>query len=126
MVADPAALERLGRRFWVALGTTVLLGFAAVVGGVWWFDLAHGFGVALTLSLAPLFWGLSAVELALGNRLGGTGQAITGVGWLVWGIGWLTGFSGPTFWAGLVTILCGTLVGLYADFGTTLPAAVGR
>ncbi|RXK48389.1 hypothetical protein [Halorientalis pallida] len=126
MTYDPVALEGIGRRFWVGLGGTVSAAFAALVGGVWWFDIVGGLGVVMLLGLTLLFWAIAAIELALGNHLGATGQTITGLGWVVWGSSSITGFSTPSFWGGLVTILCGALVGLYADFGAAIRSVVRR
>lgn len=122
---EPESLRALGRRFWYAWVAAMGLGAATVVVGTAVVAPSDGWLVATFELLALVFVGFGAVSAAQREFLDAAGMAVAGVGTAVVAVSAATGYPGATMWTGFGLGALGGAIGLWADLGDRVRAAVG-
>ena len=122
---DPESLAALGRRFWYAWATAMAVGAVVVVGAAAVVAPDDAWLVALCGVLCVGAVGFGVVSLAQDDRLDALGTWVAASGWGVWAVGAAGAFSDSSFWGGWWLLVGGAALGLWADHGHRIRAAVG-
>ncbi|QPV61342.1 hypothetical protein I7X12_11230 [Halosimplex litoreum] len=122
---DPESLRALGGRFWYAWAAAMVASAATVVAGTAVVAPPDAWLVATSELLALVFVGFGVVSAPQGERLDAAGMAVAGVGTALVAVSAATGYPGGVVWTGFGLGALGSAIGIRADHGDRVRAAVG-